>query len=88
MLYLEKAKLIKLNDTKKYLEYIKGTLLKDSKVVDYTYYIPFDYDDNLLKRMCEKEGINMEYASSYYNEGKYNPYMPLDKLVFTRRKVK
>ena len=84
----EKVKLLKVRDTKRYLEYIKDVLALDSKMVDYTYYIPFIYDDELLKQMCEKEGIEMSYSSSYYVEGKYNPYMPLDKLVFTRKRVK
>ncbi len=84
----EKIKLIILNDTKKYLEHIKDVLANDLEMVDYTYYIPFLYDEELLKKMCEKEGIDMHYSSSYYTEGKYNPYMPLDKLIFTRKKGK
>lgn len=88
MSYLEKVRLIKLNDTKKYFEYIKEVLLKNTKMVDYIDYIPFVYDDDLLRKMCDKEEIDMHYSSSYYVEGNYNPYMPLNKLVFSRRKVK
>lgn len=84
----EKLGLLKLNDTKRYIAYIKEVLAKDSKMVDYTNFIPFVYDEELLKRMCDKEGIEMTYSSSYYVEGQYNPYMPMDKLVFTRKKVK
>lgn len=88
MAYMEKDKLLILRETEKYLKYIKEVLKVDSSMVDYTYYIPFIYDDALLKEMCNKEGIDMSYSSSYYVEGKYNPYMPLDKLIFSRKKVK
>lgn len=84
----QKISLLKLNDTKRYIAYIKEELAKNSKMVDYTNFIPFVYDDELLKEMCNNEGIDMTYSSSYYVEGKYNPYMPLDKLVFTRKKVR
>lgn len=81
----QKIGLLELQPTKEYLEYIKACLKVDPELVDYTYYIPFLYDEKLLKQMCEEEGISMNYSSSYYVEGKYNPYMPLDKLVFTRK---
>lgn len=84
----QKISLLKLNDTKRYIAYIKEELAKNSKMVDYTNFIPFVYDDELLKEMCNNEGIDMTYSSSYYVEGKYNPYMPLDKLVFTRKKAR
>jgi len=84
----EKINILKMRDTKRYLEYIKEVLAKDTEMVDYTYYIPFIYDENMLKEMCEKEGIEMKYSSSYFAEGKYNPYMPLDKLTFSRKRVK
>lgn len=77
-----------LKETERYLKYIKEVLKVDSSMVDYTNFIPFEYDDALLKQMCNEEGIDMNYSSSYYVEGKYNPYMPLDKIVFSRRKVK
>lgn len=84
----EKVLLLKKEETIKYLNYIKETLKKDFEHVDYTYYIPFFYDDEMLKEMCDKEGIDMKYSSSYFVEGKYNPYMPLDKLIFSKRKVR
>ena len=85
---MEKAGLLRIKETEKYLKHIKEVLEVDSSMTDYTNYIPFVYDDALLKKLCDEEGINMSYSSSYYVEGKYNPYMPLDKLVFSRKKVK
>ena len=84
----EKFRIIMDNDTTKYFEYIKGVLASESKMTDYTYHIPFNYDENKLKKMCEAEGIDMAYSSSYYIDGGYNPYMPTDKLVFSRKKVR
>lgn len=88
MTNMEKSGLLRLRETEKYLKYIKEVLKVDSSMVDYTNFIPFAYDDVILKQMCDEEGIDMSYSSSYFVEGKYNPYMPLDKIVFSRKKVK
>ena len=84
----EKCGVIMEEGTKNYFEHIKDVLANKSKMIECTSYIPFVYDEMKLKQMCEKEGINMNYASSYRDDEKYNPYMPLDKLVFTRKRVK
>ncbi len=83
-----KLGLLKKEETLKYLKYIKSILVEDHEMVDYIDYIPFSYDEYMLKEMCDKEGIDMRYSSSYSVEGKYNPYMPLDKLTFSRKRVK
>lgn len=69
--------------TIKYFNYIKLQLAVSKKYVEYINDISFIYDKDMLKSLCEEEGINMKYTSNYGNGQTFNPYIKDNRIEYS-----